>query len=100
MSGYWTSFWQGVASVFDITGSTYRHADEVVPTQRPTDEEALAADWDKVVGDGGWQPLVPGEVDANGRWLCPHCRDIYGPADAEDGDVPPVCSMCKKANRT
>lgn len=38
--------------------------------------------------------------DANGRWMCPHCRDIYGPADAEDGDVPPVCHMCKKAGRT
>lgn len=32
-----------------------------------------------------------------GWWQCLECNDIYGPEDAEDGDVPPVCSMCLKA---
>lgn len=30
-------------------------------------------------------------------WMCPHCRDIYGP---KDEDRPPVCDMCRKAGRT
>lgn len=34
-----------------------------------------------------------------GMWMCPHCNDWFGPKDAEDGDVPPVCYMCKKAGR-
>lgn len=32
-----------------------------------------------------------------GEWMCPWCRDIYGP---DDEDKPPVCDMCKKAGRS
>lgn len=29
-----------------------------------------------------------------GLWMCPHCRDHFGP---DDEDEPPVCIMCRKA---
>lgn len=75
---------------------------EAVVDATDFDVEAGLAKVHRKIDDGGemWKPLLPGEVDGNGRWICPHCNDIYGPADAEDGDVPPVCSMCKKAQRT
>jgi hypothetical protein len=41
-------------------------------------------------------PTPPAPEDT---WQCPHCGDIYGPEDAEDGDVPPVCYMCRKAGQ-
>lgn len=56
-------------------------------------------------GHGGECTVV--EVDALAQeiraaiaastWMCPHCRDHYGP---DDEDRPPVCDMCKKAGRT
>lgn len=53
--------------------------------------------------DGGTTPSAPEEpstVPGDGKWMCPHCNDWFGPEDAEDGDVPPVCGMCRKAGRT
>lgn len=39
-------------------------------------------------------PAPPAPKDT---WQCLECGDIYGPEDAEDGDLPPICSMCLKA---
>jgi len=87
----------------------------------PSDKMAITAAWQKflresakdvtanvlealrldLAADEGATPTAPeGLGTVPGKWMCPHCRDWFGPEDAEDGDVPPVCYMCKKAGRT
>jgi len=44
-----SAFWQGVASIFDLSGR-YRQESVTLPRRLP-DGEALAADWAKAMGD-------------------------------------------------
>lgn len=81
----------------------------------PGDKMALTSAWQKFLREAAKDsvkqslaeedatpsaPEEPGTVPADGKWTCPHCLDDFGPEDAEDGDVPPVCYMCRKAGRS
>jgi hypothetical protein len=71
----WRAFLDGLASIFDLSGASYRRKVQDPPPKRATDTEALAGDWNAVLPS----------------FTCPRCTmTSYNPNDIREG----YCGNC------